>query len=213
MCSVARRWRPAAIVSTLGCLAGMTATLAPPAHANPLTVAGYQLKAADGRTLAHADCLTDRAAEQTTFCQALVGRGDGTAPAKSGSQTLQWLRDARTAGAATMVFTEDGDGFAGQTTYAIPTDDTSAYEVSTVGSYPPSTQRKVSHYEISSINALAAEIDCLTGRSPDQVTSGPYGPYCRLAATRPVAQEQPIAGAAHQRHDSRRHHKSGDHRR
>jgi hypothetical protein len=205
-----RRRRPTALVATLGCLAGVAAALAPAAHADPLTVATYQLKAADGSTLAQADCLADQTAAQTTFCQALIGRYDGTRPAQPGSQTLQWLRDARAAGAATVVLTEAGDGFAGHTTYTVPADDTSPYQETTVGSYPPATRIKTSRYQIASIDALAAEIDCVTGRNQTQITPGSY---CIVDSVRPLPSSAASEASARRSHrGARRRHGRAKHR-
>lgn len=90
-----RRSRPAAIVATLGCLAGVAAATATPAAANQLTVASYVLKAADGTTVAQADCLTDPQAQASTFCQALLGRGTATAQARHGGPAVASRRASR----------------------------------------------------------------------------------------------------------------------
>jgi hypothetical protein len=189
--------RKTALVATLASLAGFAAVS--PAHANPLSTATYRLEAADGTTIQQADCLADQQAAQTSFCQSLIGRSDGTKPTTSGSATLQWLRDARAAGAAKVITTEAGDGFNGRTTYTVPADDDSAYQETSVGTYPPSTRVKTSRYAVTSINALAAELDCVTGRDPSRILSGPYGAFCRVDSVRPVTAPR-AASSAKRRH-------------
>jgi hypothetical protein len=165
--------------------------------------------AADGATVEQADCLTDQRAAETTFCQSLIARNDGTTPTPSGSETLQWLRDARAAGAAKVITTEAGDGFTGRTTYTVPADDNSAYLETSVGTYPPSTQTRTSRYEVTSINALAAELDCLTGRDPSRVQAGPYGAYCSVDSVRPLPARHAGTASAKRRHgNARRKHRA-----
>jgi len=201
------RARTTAIVAVV---AGLALGTASQARADALTRAGYQLRAGDGRIIGQGDCLTDPSAAATSFCGALIGRNDGSAPARSGAATLQWLRDARAAGAATVILIEAGDGFDGRTTYSVPADDTTAYRETTVGSYPPSTRVQTRSYEVAGINAMAAVIDCISGTDPSRVKTGPYGNYCVDDAVRPVA--APRAASAG-RHRHRAHHKVAKSRR
>jgi len=200
-----RQARKTALAATFACLGGFAAAAASPAHANPLSTATYRLEAADGATIQQADCVTDLQAAETSFCQSLIARNDGTKLPNSGSETLQWLRDARAAGAAKVITTEAGDGFTGRTTYTVPATDDSPYLETSVGTYPPSTQTKTSRYEVSSINALAAELDCLTGRDPSRVLAGPYGAYCRVGSMRPLPAPHAVSTSAKRRHGKPRH--------
>jgi hypothetical protein len=210
-----RQARKTALVATFACLGGFAAAAASPAHADPLSTATYRLEAADGATIAQADCLTDQQAAETSFCQSLIARNDGTKPAKTGSETLQWLRDARAAGAAKVITTEAGDGFTGRTTYTVPADDDSAYRETSVGTYPPSAQTRTSRYEVTSINALAAELDCMTGRDPSRVQAGPYGAYCRVDSVRPLPAADTASAKRRHGNTRRRHraHPAAAHRR
>jgi hypothetical protein len=204
-----RQARKTTLVATLACLGGFAAAAASPAHADPLSNATYRLEAADGATIEQADCLTDQQAAETTFCQSLIARNDGTKPTTSGSETLQWLRDARATGAAKVITTEAGDGFTGRTTYTVPANDESAYQETSVGTYPPSTQTKTSRYEVTSINALAAELDCMTGRDPSRVQTGPYGAYCRVDSLRLLPAPHATTASAKRRHGkTRRKHRA-----
>ena len=204
-----RRARKTALVATFACLGGFAAAAASPAHANPLSTATYRLEAADGATIEQADCLTDQQAAETAFCQSLIARNDGTELPSSGSETLQWLRDARAAGAAKVITTEAGDGFTGRTTYTVPATDDSPYLETSVGTYPPSTQTKTSRYEVISINALAAELDCLTGGDPSRVLTGPYGAYCRVDSVRPLPAPHAATASAKRRYGKpRRKHRA-----
>jgi hypothetical protein len=209
-----RQARKTTLVATFACLGGFAAAAASPADANPLSKATYRLEAADGATIEQADCLAGQPAAETTFCQSLIARSDGTKPTASGSETLQWLRDARAAGAAHVITTEAGDGFTGRTTYTVPADDDSAYRETSVGTYPPSTQTKTSRYEVTSINALAAELDCMTGRDPSRVLAGPYGAFCRVDSLRPLPAPHATTASATRRHGkTRRRRPAATHRR
>jgi hypothetical protein len=194
------RMRRAYTTAVVATLAGLALGAAPQARADALTTATYQLKASDGRTIQQGDCLTDSAAAATSFCQSLIARNDGSRPAQSGSWVLQWLRDARATGAAAVIFTEAGDGFDGRTTYTVPANDTSSYRMTTVGSYPPSTRVRSSSYEITSINAMAAVSDCLSGIDTSQVKTGPYGPFCVVDDIHPVARPRGSVTSAKKHH-------------
>lgn len=54
------------------------------------------------------------------------------------------------------------------------------------GAYPPATATTTARYVIASINAMAANIDCLNGLHPAEQQGGPYGPFCSMDAIRPL---------------------------
>jgi len=99
-----------------------------------------------------------------------------------------------------VIFTEAGDGFDGRTTYSVPANDTSSYRTTNVGTYPPSTRVSSSSYEVASINAMAAVIDCVSGNDASLVKTGPYGPYCVDDAVRPVALPRGTVTSAKKHH-------------
>jgi hypothetical protein len=170
------------LTAAVAVVAGVLGAFVPAAHADPLTTARYQLNAADGHVIQSANCLTDQQAAGTSLCQSLIGR--------NGQQVL-WERDARAAGAATATFTEAGDGFTGTSTYTVPADDNSPYQLTTTGFYPPSRKITTHRYRITSVTALANETKCLVD---------PQVAVCVISAMQSIDDR---AGAA--RHKSRSH--------
>jgi hypothetical protein len=170
------------LAAAVAAVAGVLGFLAPAAHADPLTTARYQLNAADGHVIQSANCLTDQQAAATSLCQTLIGR-DG--------QIVPWERDARAAGAATATFTEAGDGFTGTSTYTIPADDSSPYQLTTTGFYPPSTRIVTHRYRITSITATVNEQRCLVD---------PNVAYCVVTAMQPIDDHAATARKAPRAH-------------
>jgi hypothetical protein len=175
------------LIAALGAVAGVLGALVPAAHADPLTTARYQLNAADGHLIQSANCLTDQHAAATSFCQSLIARN---------GQPVPWERDARAAGAATATFSEAGDGFTGTSTYTIPADDNSPYELTTTGSYPPSTKVTTHRYRITSITATINESKCLLD---------PQVAFCVFTSMQPIDDHAAAARNTHRAHKRKPH--------